>query len=41
MSECPLCKFHRSGDLSEVLVRFGEFSVRHCEEEKNSKVIFI
>ncbi|OMI15951.1 HIT family protein [Leptospira weilii] len=37
MSECPLCKFHRSGDLSEVLVRFGEFSVRHCEEEKKLK----
>ncbi|EMN12309.1 hypothetical protein LEP1GSC055_2138 [Leptospira borgpetersenii str. Brem 307] len=37
MSECPLCKFHQSGDLSEVLMRFGEFSVRQCEEEKKLK----
>lgn len=41
MFDCTICNFHQSCDFSEILVQFGEFSVRHSEEEKNSKGIFI
>ncbi|MBW0434753.1 HIT family hydrolase [Leptospira yasudae] len=34
MQECPLCKFHQTANDSEILGRFGEFRVRHSEEEK-------
>lgn len=37
MSDCTICNFHQSCDSSEILARFGEFSVRHSEQEKKLK----
>lgn len=34
MIDCPICQVYQAGEKPEILARFGEFSVRHSEEEK-------